>query len=166
MKVTTACLAAALLLAAFFLNACSTAPVKTGAGIPTPSFDGDWRGTMKWAAGAGDRHRYKIRVIIHGDHALTEELDGKQWNEIADNSFGDVRYHTSKMGDLYVITWLNQGISYDWTEEQTYSLSYVNPTTVKIVQLRHVNNREKGKDGVPWYYAYTGTLTRTTSGQK
>jgi hypothetical protein len=161
-----ACLAGALLVAALFLNACSTlreanSTVKTGAGVPTPCFDGDWRGTIKTVAGAGDRRKCKFRIVIHGETALAYEQNHNQWKEIADNSFGDVRYKISQIGDLYVVTWVNQGIYYDWSEEQTYSLSYVNPTTVKIVQLRHVNNREKGKDGVPWFYVCTGTLTRT-----
>jgi hypothetical protein len=139
------------------LNSCST--VETGAGLPTPSFDGDWRGTMKSVAGAVNKYQYEFRIVINGNSALAYELVTNKWAEIADNTFGTVKYKISKMGDLYVVTWVNQGVMYDWSEEQTYSLSYVNPSRLKIVQLRHVNNREKDKDGVPWFYVCTGTLT-------
>lgn len=159
-------IACALTIFTLSLNSCSTpnglkSTVETVDGLSTPSFDGDWRGLVKCVAaggGADTNYRFRLRIVINGDTALAYELKNKKWAEIADESTGSVKYTVSKMQDTYVITWLNHWDP--WTEEQTYSLSYINPSKIRVIQLRHVTNRDEGKNGKPWFYVCDGVLTK------
>lgn len=128
---------------------------------PAISFDGDWRGTVRSVAGAETNRQSRFRIVIHGDTALAYERKNNRWVELADESTGSVKCTVSKMRDLCVVTWLNQYSEEIWTEEQTYSLSYIDPTKIRVVQLRHVTNREEGKNGASWFYVCVGILNKT-----
>jgi hypothetical protein len=163
-------LTASILLAGIFFcqgqDATNSAPKttpETNAGASAPSFDGDWRGPVKWVAGGGEEtnFQFKLRIVINGDTALAYSHNKKKWTEIASESTGSVKYIVSKMHNICVVTWLNQDPGGVWTEEQTYSMSYINPSKVKVLQLRHVSNREEGKNGTSWFYVCMGTLTKT-----
>jgi hypothetical protein len=134
---------------------------KTDAGLPAPSFDGDWQGSVKWVAGALTNLQFRLRIVINADSALVYERKKNKWAEIADEDTGSVKYTVSKMRDVCVVTWLNQYAGAVWTEEQTYSLSYINPDKIRVVQLRHVSNRAEGKNGTSWFYVCVGILTKT-----
>jgi len=160
-------LAAFILLAGTFFcrgqdatnSAPETAP-QTNAAPPAPSFDGDWRGTLRSVAGSDTNLQFRFRIVINGDAATVYERDKARWTEIADESTGSVKYTVSKMRDLCVVTWLNQYPEGVWTEEQTYSLSYIDPTRVRVIQLRHVTNRDEGKNGTSWFYVCVGILNK------
>ena len=134
---------------------------ETNAGPTTPSFDGDWHGTVKSVAGSETNVQFRVRIVVKGDTALTYYREKNKWAEGAYEATGSVKYTISKMRDLYVITWLNQYTEGVWTEEQTYSLSYINPSKIRLVLLRHVCNRDEGKNGTSWFYVCVGILNKT-----
>jgi hypothetical protein len=168
---TFAALAASILLAGVFYcrgqDATNSTPEtmsETNAETAAPSFDGDWRGPVKCVAaggGADTNFQYRLRIVINGDSAIAYELKNKKWSEIADESSGSVKYTVSKMQDMCVVTWLNHDPGGDWTEEQTYSLSFINPSKIRVIQLRHVNRLYEGKNNKPWFYVCEGVLTKT-----
>jgi hypothetical protein len=136
---------------------------ETDAVLPAPSFDGDWRGTVKSVAGGGGAEtnlQFRFRIVINGDTAIAYQRKNNKWAEIADESEGSVKYTVSKLRDICVVTWLNQNTEGFWTEEQTYSLSFINPSKIRVIQLRHVTNRDEGKSGKPWFYVCEGVLTK------
>lgn len=168
MKTVWALAASLLLAAALFCrgqdatnSASETAP-ETNAAPPAPSFDGDWRGTLRSVAGSETNLQFRFRLVINGDTAIAYERNKARWSEIADETSGSVKTTVSKMRDMCVVTWLNQDPDGVWTEEQTYSLSYVDPTRVRVIQLRHVTNRDEGKNGTSWFYVCVGVLNKGT----
>jgi hypothetical protein len=165
---TVCALTASILLAGIFFcqgqdatNSAPKTPPETDAGESAPSFDGDWRGPVKWVGGEDPNMKCKLRIVIHGDTALAYSRQDNKWAEIADESSGCVKYTVSKMHNICVVSWLKKNPAGGWTEEQTYSLSYINPSKVKVLQLRHVSNGDEGKNGTSWFYVRMGTLTKT-----
>lgn len=165
---TVLALTASILLAVIFpcqgqdaTNSSPETTPETNAVPPTISFDGDWRGNVKSVAGSETNVQFRVRIVINGDSAIAYDREKNRWTEIADQGIGSVKYTVSKMRDLYVITWLNQYTEGIWTEEQTYSLSYINPSKIRLVQLRHVSNRDEGKNGTSWFYVCVGVLNKT-----
>jgi hypothetical protein len=98
----------------------SKTTLETDAKPATPSFDGDWRGTVKSVAGSAKNLQYQFRIVINGETALAYRLVNDKWVEIPDSSFREVKYTVLKKGDMCVVNWLNQDLGYVWTEEQTY----------------------------------------------
>jgi hypothetical protein len=168
---TILALAASLLLAGIFFcqgqdvtNSAPDTTNQTDAELSAPSFDGDWRGPMKSVAaggGADTNFQYRLRIVINGDTAVAYERKNNKWSELSYEATGNVKYTVSKMHDMCVVTWINRWTDGGWTEEQTYSLSFINPSKIKVIQLRHVNNLNEGKNNKPWFYVCEGVLTKT-----
>jgi hypothetical protein len=89
MKVILALTASILLAGIFFCqgqdtpNSAPKTTPETDAGVSTPSFDGDWRGPVKWVAGGGGAEtnlQYKLRIVINGvtDHFKTSQSGSNQ----------------------------------------------------------------------------------------
>jgi hypothetical protein len=169
MKIILA-LAASILLAGIFpcqgqddTNSAPDTTNQTDVVLPAPSFDGDWRGPVKWVAGGGESEtnlQFRLRIVIKGDTAIAYEGNKNKWSEIAYEATGSVKYTVSKMHDICVVTWLNRFTDGEWTEEQTYSLSFINPSRISVIQLRHVNNLNEGKNNKSWFYVCDGVLTK------
>ena len=112
-------------------------------------FDGDWRG----AVSTPDGTEYRIRIVIK-DGGATQYFRDEKGNAWSADSRKKVI--CTNLNDICVVAWLNQdGI---WTEHQMFSMSLINASKVKVLWMRHVTNREQGKDGVPWSQRGEGEL--------
>ena len=121
----------------------------TGFAQSTVSFMGNWGGSIK----VPDRDEIPIILVIE-DGTFTHYLKfDDDWRVV-----NPATNYYEQLGDILLIGWINTGGV--WTENQIFSISYVNPRKVEIVWTRHVINREEGQDGSSWNMRGEGELIK------
>jgi len=117
---------------------------------PPVSFDGDWRGFIKLADGG----EIRLKILIEGDSytSFYKNADD-EWESVV----AAVSYY-EQLADVVMLGWINHGGV--WTENQMYSLSYVNSSKLDVVWTRHVTNRVSSDDGESWNVRAEGELIR------
>jgi len=116
----------------------------------TPSFDGDWSGMVV----IKDRGEIELRLVIKDGKATQYFKSENSWRA----SEPVISYYEDH-GDIAAVGWINKGGA--WTENQTFSLSWVNSRKIGVVWTRHVTNRSGPADGEAWNVRGEGTLTKS-----
>lgn len=115
----------------------------------SPTFEGDWRGFIK----IPEKGEMRVTIKIEGNNYTQYFKSVEGWQAVdADKSY----FETGK--DMAMVGWINSGGV--WTENQMFSLSYVNSGKLMVVWTRHVTNREDANDGEPWNLRGEGELIR------
>jgi len=131
-----------LLLLAFLL------PLKSLAqGV---NFDGDWRGTVT----VKDQGSLQMRFVIKDGKYQQFYYNDGSWSPAGSRPMEYYREYQ----DIAMLGWINSGGI--WTENQSYSLTWVDDDTVQILWARHVTNRAAGEPGDSWNIVGEGTLKR------
>lgn len=128
----------------------------------TSEFLGTWTGTLIVDS---THDNFPIRIVAtmrNGDISFAQafsEDDGKTWDEVQESA--TLHYHASFSRDNATFYWENFGGI--WSETQVYSLSFISPTTIELVWLRHVDNVDHDH-GEPWHLTGTAVLTKAPTG--
>jgi len=120
-----------------------------GSPLETSKFDGDWRGDLVFPNG----EKSGVRIVVENGTFTQYFADGSAWRAISPK----VSYYET-LNDILLVGWLNQGGV--WTENQMYSLTWVNSSTVEVAWTRHVTNRSGGDDGSSWNVRAEGVLKK------
>lgn len=115
----------------------------------TSKFDGDWQGELTFSNG----EKSGIRIVVENGAFTQYFADGSGWREVSPK----VSYFET-LNDILLVGWLNQGGV--WTENQMYSLTWVNSSTLEVAWTRHVTNRSGGDDGSSWNARAEGVLKK------
>lgn len=117
--------------------------------LATSKFDGDWRGDLVFPNG----DKSGIRLVVKNGGFTQYFASGSDWRPISPK----VSYYET-LNDVLLVGWLNQGGI--WTENQMFSLTWVNDSTVEVAWTRHVTNRSGGDDGSSWNVRAEGVLKK------
>lgn len=113
-------------------------------------FDGDWSGTVT----VKDQGALQMRFVIKdGKYTQYNHNDG-EWSQAGTRPMEYYR----EFSDIAMMGWIQSGGV--WTENQSYSLTWVDSDTVQIVWTRHVTNRNPDEKGTSWNIVGEGTLKR------
>lgn len=114
-----------------------------------PSFDGEWRGYIR----ISDEVELRISIEIDDYSFVQYFRDDDGWRPV-----NPAESYYRQFQDIAVVGWVNSGGI--WTENQMYSLSYVNNNKLKVIWTRHVTNRKDGEEGEAWSARGEGELIR------